>query len=73
LVNTCSQFCKKVFHVEDASGLSKDWFKHSDNVGITAGTSTPDRLVEEVEQKIKAWFAEDTTLNANLEITKQAA
>jgi 4-hydroxy-3-methylbut-2-enyl diphosphate reductase IspH len=29
-----------------------EWFQTSDTVGITAGTSTPDSVIAEVEQQI---------------------
>lgn len=39
--------------VEDASNLKEDWFIGKETVGITAGASTPDRIVQEVIAKIK--------------------
>ncbi|HTB83737.1 MAG TPA: 4-hydroxy-3-methylbut-2-enyl diphosphate reductase [Candidatus Sulfotelmatobacter sp.] len=53
LVNTCSKFCPRVHHVLGAEDLRADWFFADDVVGITAGTSTPDRLINEVEQQIQ--------------------
>jgi 4-hydroxy-3-methylbut-2-enyl diphosphate reductase len=53
LVNTCSRFCGRVHHVQTAADLRADWFFADDTVGITAGTSTPDNLIGEVEEQIK--------------------
>ena len=53
LVKTCSRFCARVHHVQTADDLRADWFFAGDVVGITAGTSTPDSLINEVEQQIK--------------------
>jgi len=53
LVRTCSRFCPRVHHVQTAADLCADWFFADDVVGITAGTSTPDNLITEVEQQIK--------------------
>jgi 4-hydroxy-3-methylbut-2-en-1-yl diphosphate reductase len=53
LVETCSRFCARVHHVQTAEDLRADWFRADDVVGITAGTSTPDNLIAEVEQQIK--------------------
>jgi 4-hydroxy-3-methylbut-2-enyl diphosphate reductase len=53
LVNTCSKFCPRVHHVQGAEDLRPDWFLADDIVGLTAGTSTPDRLITEVEQQIQ--------------------
>jgi len=52
LVQTCSQFCPRVHHVQTAADLREDWFRPDDTVGITAGTSTPDELIEGVERRI---------------------
>lgn len=53
LVKTCSRFCARVHHVQTAADLRADWFSADDVVGITAGTSTPDNLINEVEHQIK--------------------
>lgn len=52
LVATCSRFCARVHHVQSAAHLSPDWFRPADRVGITAGTSTPDAIVDGIE----AWL-----------------
>jgi len=53
LVRTCSQFCPRVHHVQTAEDLHAEWFAGAEIVGITAGTSTPDSLINQVEQQIK--------------------
>ena len=53
LVKTCSRFCRRVHHVQTADDLHPDWFFADDIIGITAGTSTPDKLILEVEQQIR--------------------
>ncbi|MDR3456186.1 MAG: 4-hydroxy-3-methylbut-2-enyl diphosphate reductase [Verrucomicrobiae bacterium] len=53
LVKTCSRFCDRVHHVQTAEALRADWFFADDVVGITAGTSTPDNLINEVERQVK--------------------
>lgn len=40
------------YHIESAAELKADWFKGMDRVGITAGTSTPDWIIEEVIAKV---------------------
>ena len=52
LVKTCSRHCARVHHVQDASGLREEWFAEAETIGITAGTSTPDHLVDDVERAI---------------------
>ena len=44
---------KKSFQVTSADELDPIWFKDCDNVGISAGASTPDETIEEVINKIK--------------------
>lgn len=50
LLATCSRYCARVYHVQTAAELSEDWFLGADTVGITAGTSTPDWMVDGVEE-----------------------
>lgn len=52
LVNTCGLYCHRVHHVQTAADLRSDWFRAEDTVGITAGTSTPDSVIEEIEQRL---------------------
>jgi 4-hydroxy-3-methylbut-2-enyl diphosphate reductase len=52
LVNTCTRFCARVHHVQTADDLQVDWFADAQNVGITAGTSTPDSVINAVEQRL---------------------
>jgi len=52
LVQTCSRYCARVHHVQAASGLRPEWFVGAQTVGLTAGTSTPDSVIEEVERRL---------------------
>jgi 4-hydroxy-3-methylbut-2-enyl diphosphate reductase len=61
LVMTCSKHCKRVHHVQTAADLQPGWFADAQTVGITAGTSTPDTLVEAVEQWLVQYAASVTT------------
>jgi 4-hydroxy-3-methylbut-2-enyl diphosphate reductase len=49
LVTTCSRHCARVHHVQTAKDLRSEWFVGAETVGITAGTSTPDEIIGEVE------------------------
>ncbi len=53
LVKTCSRFCARVHHVQTADDLQADWFVNTETIGITAGTSTPDKTVCAVETRLK--------------------
>ena len=52
LVRSCSHFCPRVHQVQTADDLLPNWFDADDTVGITAGTSTPDFVIAEVEQRL---------------------
>jgi len=52
LVVTCRQHCARVHHVQTAADLCAEWFHAAETVGITAGTSTPDQVISEVQ----AWL-----------------
>jgi 4-hydroxy-3-methylbut-2-enyl diphosphate reductase len=58
LVNTCSQHCSHVHHIQTESDLRPEWFTGAGIVGITAGTSTPDEVIDRVDQHIRAFAAE---------------
>jgi 4-hydroxy-3-methylbut-2-enyl diphosphate reductase len=50
LVRTCSRYCGQVHHVQRAADLREEWFAGAQTVGVTAGTSTPDASINEIEQ-----------------------
>lgn len=54
LVETCSRHCTEVHHVQTAGDLLAEWFHNAETVGITAGTSTPDSIIDEVERSLGA-------------------
>ena len=53
LVRTCSRLCARVHHVQSAAGLRSEWFFENDVIGVTAGTSTPENIINEVEQTLE--------------------
>jgi 4-hydroxy-3-methylbut-2-enyl diphosphate reductase len=48
LADTCARFCPRVHHVQTEADLRSVWFRGDETVGITAGTSTPDDVIERV-------------------------
>ena len=53
LVNTCGRHCSRVHHVQTEADLLPEWFRGVRIVGITAGTSTPDAVIDRVEGRIR--------------------
>jgi len=53
LVKTCLRFCPRVCHVQTSADLQEEWFYAEDIVGITAGTSTPDAVIEAIEERLR--------------------
>jgi 4-hydroxy-3-methylbut-2-enyl diphosphate reductase len=53
LVATCSAHCRRVFHVQTADELRAEWFRGARAVGLTAGTSTPDEVIDQVEARMR--------------------
>jgi 4-hydroxy-3-methylbut-2-enyl diphosphate reductase len=54
LATTCQVYCRRVHHIQSADDLRPEWFDGCGNVGITAGTSTPDWIIDAVQQWIEA-------------------
>lgn len=53
LAAVCQEAGKKTFHIETAQELISDWFRGIKTVGVTAGASTPDWIIEEVIYKVE--------------------
>lgn len=47
------------FWVNSKNQLRKDWFTNKPRIGITAGASTPDYIIEEIKNRIKKFKAAD--------------
>ena len=46
------------FQVTDSKNLKPEWFKNKDNIGISAGASTPDYLINDVKDTIEYIYKE---------------
>ena len=62
LAETCALYCARVHLVQTDADLCPDWFRAADTVGLTAGTSTPDEVVDRVEARIRGFAANTTEL-----------
>lgn len=54
LVATCRKYCASVFHVQTGADVRAEWLRNATAVGITAGTSTPDHVIDDVETTVHA-------------------
>ena len=53
LVKTCGTHCARVHHVQTESDLEPEWLRDAETIGLTAGTSTPDDIIDRVEARIR--------------------
>jgi len=53
LAKTCESLGAKVRLVQSEADLNPQWFRGIDQVGLTAGTSTPDETIRAVEERLK--------------------
>lgn len=53
LAKTCGRHCPSVHHIQMASDLQSAWFDGAGTVGLTAGTSTPDDVIDAIERAIR--------------------
>ena len=59
LVATCARYCARVHHVQTDADVRAEWFDGAATVGLTAGTSTPDDVIDRVEARIR--FGDEAT------------
>jgi len=53
LVTICEDVCSSCFHIEEEDELKPEWFEGKELCGITAGASTPDWIIKQVQDKIE--------------------
>ena len=50
------QICSAItttYHIENIDEIERDWFNDIKNIGITAGASTPDWIIEKIKRRIQ--------------------
>ena len=52
LVRACERYCARVHHVQTDADVRPEWFEGTNVVGLTAGTSTPDEVIDRVEERL---------------------
>ena len=50
LAELCKEVCDKCYHIETVEEMKAEWFEGIAHVGVTAGASTPDWVINEVCQ-----------------------
>ena len=59
------QLGKPAYLIDTANDMVQTWFEGIDVVGVTAGASAPEVLVQAVIQQLKEWGGETTTVREN--------
>ncbi len=52
LAQICRETNPRTYHIETAAELDPSWFEGAKSVGVTAGASTPDWILDEVVEKL---------------------
>ena len=52
LARICKEIQPATFHIETATEINREWFHNVTSVGITAGASTPQWIIDEVLEKV---------------------
>ena len=53
LTSLCNEIKVKTYHIETADELRPEWFAGAEKIGITAGASTPDWIINDIVKKIE--------------------
>jgi len=53
LFEICKKECKNTYYIQTVKDLDLTCFRSVDNVGITAGASTPNKIIEEVQKNVR--------------------
>jgi 4-hydroxy-3-methylbut-2-enyl diphosphate reductase len=66
LVQTCARYCARVHHVQTDVDVRPEWFDGAQVVGLTAGTSTPDDVIDRVEAQVRLCADATSSARASL-------
>jgi 4-hydroxy-3-methylbut-2-enyl diphosphate reductase len=56
LFEICKKECENTYYIQTLEDLNMDDLKNSNCVGITAGASTPNNIIEEVQKHVRIKF-----------------
>jgi 4-hydroxy-3-methylbut-2-enyl diphosphate reductase len=54
LFEICKKECENTYYIQTLDDLDPGQFRSIDNVGITAGASTPNNIIEEVQKNVRS-------------------
>ena len=54
LYDICKKTCVNTYYIQTVREVEYAWFLHAKSVGITAGASTPNNIIEEVQIHVRA-------------------
>jgi 4-hydroxy-3-methylbut-2-en-1-yl diphosphate reductase len=61
------QLGKPAYLIDTAGDMQREWFEKVDVIGVTAGASAPEVLVQEVIEQLKQWGGTTATENKGIE------
>ncbi|RUO43039.1 4-hydroxy-3-methylbut-2-enyl diphosphate reductase [Aliidiomarina taiwanensis] len=53
----------RAYLIDNADGIDRSWLEGATTVGVTAGASAPEILVQQVIERIREWFGSDTEID----------
>lgn len=56
LFEICKYECNHTYYIQTVDDIDKSWFQDCNVVGITAGASTPNNIIEEVKANVRIKF-----------------
>jgi 4-hydroxy-3-methylbut-2-enyl diphosphate reductase len=56
LYEICKRECKNTYYIQTLADLDSESFQSVQCVGITAGASTPNKIIEEVSKHVRIKF-----------------
>jgi len=55
LAKICKEKNHRTYHIETAGEIDMEWLRDVEHIGLTAGASTPDWILSEVEERLKSY------------------
>lgn len=56
LAALCNKIGVKTYHIEDAEEIKKEWVAPAEKIGVTAGASTPEWIIEKIIDRLKKFL-----------------